>query len=46
MYKIKFNEVELNALNAIESDKVRNSTMSIYSYFKKLLQENKGTGSS
>lgn len=43
MYKIKFNEVELNALNAIESDKVRNSTMSIYSYFKKLLQENNGT---
>lgn len=33
VYKVKFNEEQKNIINTIESDKVRISIMSIYSYF-------------
>ena len=38
-YKRKFNDREMNIFNTMENELVRQSTMSVYSYFMKLIDE-------
>lgn len=38
-YKRKFNDKEMNIFNTMENELVRQSTMSVYSYFMKLIEE-------